>query len=71
MQHVLLRIADTICILLGYDEMGYELSKPKLRSELESDLKRYIHHYITFTTIIIPYLYIVRVFNLDFEILIF
>ena len=29
------------------------------------------HHYITFTTILTPYLYIVRVFNLDFEVLIF
>lgn len=24
----------------GYDNMGYELSKPNLRAELESDLKR-------------------------------
>jgi len=24
----------------GYDSMGYELSKPKLRAELEADLKR-------------------------------
>lgn len=26
---------------IGYDSMGYELSKPKLRAELELDLKRY------------------------------
>ena len=26
----------------GYDNMGYELSKPNLRAELESDLKRLI-----------------------------
>lgn len=25
----------------GYDAMGYEMSKPHLRSELEADLKRY------------------------------
>lgn len=27
--------------LIGYDAMGYEMSKPHLRSELEADLKRY------------------------------
>ena len=26
----------------GYDNMGYALSKPHLRAELESDLKRYL-----------------------------
>ena len=26
----------------GYDNMGYELSKPNLRAELEADLKRYV-----------------------------
>jgi len=28
-------------LLLGYDSMGYELSKPQLRAELEADLKRW------------------------------
>lgn len=27
---------------LGYDSMGYELSKPKLRAELEADLNRFV-----------------------------
>lgn len=31
-------INDTFFI--GYDSMGYQLSKPKLRAELEADLKR-------------------------------
>lgn len=26
---------------IGYDAMGYEMSKPHLRAELEADLKRY------------------------------
>ena len=29
--------------ILGYDAMGYALSKPKLRAELEADLKRWVH----------------------------
>jgi len=33
-----------VCFLLccgkGYDLMGFELSKPRLRAELEADLKR-------------------------------
>lgn len=27
-------------VYAGYDSMGYELSKPHLRAELEADLKR-------------------------------
>ena len=30
---------------LGYDSMGYELSKPKLRAELEADLSRFVVMY--------------------------
>ena len=30
----------SICVL-GYDAMGYELSKPNLRAEMEADLVRY------------------------------
>ena len=26
---------------IGYDSMGFDLSKPRLRAEMESDLKRY------------------------------
>ena len=28
-------------LLKGYDSMGFELSKPQLRAELEADLKKY------------------------------
>ena len=28
------------CIPIGYDAMGYEMSKPHLRAELEADLKK-------------------------------
>ncbi len=28
-------------IPLGYDSMGFDLSKPRMRAELEIDLKRY------------------------------
>ena len=28
-------------MFVGYDAMGYEMSKPHLRAELEADLKRY------------------------------
>ncbi|KAK3091602.1 hypothetical protein FSP39_021083 [Pinctada imbricata] len=31
----------------GYDAMGYEMSKPHLRAELEADLKRYLSHIYT------------------------
>ena len=33
--------------LLGYDSMGYELSKPMLRAELEADLKRCVFKCVT------------------------
>lgn len=29
-------------MFLGYDLMGFEMSKPYLRAELEADLKRYL-----------------------------
>lgn len=40
-----LRICSLLTLLFdfiekGYDLMGFELSKPRLRSELEADLKR-------------------------------
>lgn len=28
-----------MCVCTGYDAMGYELAKPRLRAELENDLK--------------------------------
>ena len=31
----------------GYDNMGYELSKPDLRAELESDLKKWVEAVIS------------------------
>ena len=46
---------DAVAVLLyiGYDAMGYELAKPRLRAELENDLKLLVFssscHYETFT----------------------
>lgn len=37
MEHL---VWDVWCV--GYDSMGYELSKPKLRAELEADLRRFV-----------------------------
>ena len=42
--------------LAGYDSMGYELSKPQLRAELESDLKRCVSYCVTYPKHI-PYTY--------------
>ena len=35
-------IGPTFGLCLGYDQMGYEMSKPHLRAELEADLKAYV-----------------------------
>ncbi len=42
--YILFQIIITLYIILllpGYDSMGFELSKPKLRSEMESNLAKY------------------------------
>jgi hypothetical protein len=31
-----------VFVALGYDAMGYEMSKPHLRAELEADLKKLV-----------------------------
>ena len=38
--HTILNFVDLY--LLGYDAMGYELSKPNLRAEMEADLVRHV-----------------------------
>lgn len=35
----LLHMSHNVCVTLGYNSMGYEMSKPNLRAELEADLK--------------------------------
>lgn len=35
----------------GYDAMGFEMSKPKLRADLEADLKGYVDYYFYFSKI--------------------
>ena len=42
-------------IVVGYDAMGYELAKPRLRAELENDLKLLV---FCFSSLSLFYLYI-------------
>ncbi len=37
-----------IGLVEGYDSMGFEMSKPYLRAELENDLKRYFLIFVVF-----------------------
>lgn len=32
-------------LVVGYDAMGYEMSKPHLRAELEADLREYVLYF--------------------------
>ena len=40
MKNCKVKLILNIFLFKGYDLMGFELSKPRLRSELEADLKR-------------------------------
>ena len=44
-------VTELFIYCVGYDAMGYELAKPRLRAELENDLKLLVLSFSPFTSL--------------------